>query len=60
MSNYRDLTNRVSTVTIDAEIAALNAALDTKSDEVDAAIAAIPDVYSIAEENAIIMSIALG
>lgn len=60
MSSYKDLTSKVSITTFETEMVELNQMLNTKIEEVDTAIANIPDVQAVAEENAIIMSIALG
>ena len=60
MSSYKDLTSKVSITTFEAEVVELNQMLNTKIEEVDTAIANIPDVQTIAEENAISMAIALG
>lgn len=60
MSSYKELTSKVSVTLFEAEVTELNQTLNTKIEEVNTAIDAIPDVRAIAEENAIVMSIALG
>ena len=60
MSSYKELTSKVSVTLFEAEVTELNQTLNNKIEEVNTAIDAIPDVQAIAEENAIVMSIALG
>ena len=60
MSSYKELTSKVSVTLFETEVTEFNQTLNTKIEEVNTAIDAIPDVRAIAEENAIVMSIALG
>ncbi len=60
MSVYRDLTNKVTVDTLDYKVAVIETAVNNKIIEVNEAIAAIPDVNVIAQEQAIAMAVALG
>ena len=60
MSNYKDLTHKVTSGSISTEIATINAALDIKIAEVDAKLANLPDVDAVAQQKAVAMALVLG